>query len=87
MNDITTNQIHTSKNYLKLDPISHCHQRPDMYIGTNRSRENPEFLYSNDNVIEFQDSVIAMMVSYVYSLKYYQMHAITFFGPRIQRHQ
>ena len=58
MNDITTNQIHTSKNYLKLDPISHCHQRPDMYIGTNRSRENPEFLYSNDNVIEFQDSVI-----------------------------
>ena len=52
-----TNQSQKSK-YLKLDAISHCLQRPDMYIGTNRSHVNQEFLYSDEGVIEFQESVI-----------------------------
>ena len=25
--------------YQKLDSISHIHKRPDMYIGTNRTRD------------------------------------------------
>ena len=63
MNELTnkttqhTNQSQKSK-YLKLDAISHCLQRPDMYIGTNRSHVNQEFLYSDEGVIEFQDSVL-----------------------------
>jgi DNA topoisomerase-2 len=62
MNELKTttqqpNQTNKSK-YLKLDAISHCHKRPDMYIGTNRSQVNQEFLYSDEGVIEFQESVI-----------------------------
>ena len=42
--------------YKKLDSISHIHQRPDMYIGTNKTRDIPSvFLYSDDNKIVFKE--------------------------------
>lgn len=45
-----------STKYKKLDSISHIHQRPDMYIGTNKTREVPSvFLYSDDNKIIFKE--------------------------------
>lgn len=42
--------------YKKLDSISHIHQRPDMYIGTNKTRVIPSvFLYSDNNKIVFKE--------------------------------
>lgn len=38
-----------SKQYKKLDSISHIHKRPDMYIGTNKTRETENEILCNEN--------------------------------------
>ena len=46
-----------STRYKKLDSISHIHQRPDMYIGTNKMRDvSSVFLFSEENRIIFKES-------------------------------
>ena len=43
----------TKQTYKKLDSISHIHARPDMYIGTNKTRVTEhEFLW-NDECMEY----------------------------------
>ena len=37
------------KVYQKKDPISHCIDRPDMYVGSTRIRNVNEFVSYNDN--------------------------------------
>ena len=35
-----------SSKYIKKDPISHCLDRPDMYVGSTRLRDINEFIVS-----------------------------------------
>jgi DNA topoisomerase-2 len=45
------------QNYKKLDSITHIHTRPDMYIGTNKSRVMDNEFMAKEDKIEFLSNV------------------------------